>query len=99
MLSNLWRKIRMWFRLQQISADQDILKAVKKGVEKLKVEKQEECEHTELKQLIEKDMWYQCKKCKMVFFIQGASGWDKNQIPILTKKLNESLKIKDENEN
>jgi len=95
---NLWKKIRMRIRLEQIGADQDILKTIKKGLETVKLEKQEECEHKTLDQLIEKDMWYQCRKCKMVFFIQGASGWDVNQIAVLTKKLNESLKIKDEDE-
>ena len=93
---NLFRKIRMWWRLQTIGADQDILRTVKKGIEKLKVEKTEGCEHTTLDQLIEKDMWYQCRKCKMVFFSSGFFGWDVKQIAVLTKKLNDSLKIKEE---
>lgn len=92
---NIWRKIRMWWHLQTIGASQDVLETLKKGIEKVKVEKKEGCSHETLKQLIENDMWYQCKKCKMVFFLSGASGWDVKQIPILTGKLNESLKIKE----
>ena len=95
---NLWQKIRMRFRLAQIGADKDILETIKKGIEKVKVEKQEECEHQTLDQLIEKDMWYQCRKCKMVFFSSGFFGWDVKQIGILTKKLNDSLNIKEEKE-
>jgi len=93
---NLWQKIRMRFRLAQIGADQDILETIKKGLKEVKVEKKDGCNHQTLEQLIEKDMWYQCRHCKMVFFLQGAAGWDVNQIPILTKKLNESLKINEE---
>jgi hypothetical protein len=72
------------------------LKAVKKGIQKVKKEEKEACSHETLNQLFPNDLWYQCKKCKMVFFFQGGAGWDVAQIPILTKNLNDSLKIKEE---
>jgi hypothetical protein len=91
---NLWQKIRMKLRLQQLNADEDILRAVKKGIEKIKVEKKEACSHQVLNQVIEGDLWYQCPKCKMVFFFPSGAGWEENQIPVLVKNLSDSLKIK-----
>lgn len=95
---NWWRKLRMKIRLQQLSADEDIMKVVKEGIKKIEKVETKECTHQILNQLMKGDLWYQCKECKMVFFFQGGAGWDINQIPILTKNLNESLNIKEESE-
>lgn len=87
------KNLRMLLRAQQVKADKDIIEAIKKGI---KIEARPECQHPTLKQVISKDQWYRCTKCKTVFFIWGASAWEKRQIPLLIKKLQEALKLKEQ---
>ncbi len=84
-------KLLMKWRLKSMKADENILDMIQK---QMKVEKIDECQHERLNQLIKKDIWYQCKKCKMVFCLFEAPGWRKEQIPILIDNLEKSLKIK-----
>ena len=90
-LNRLWKDIRMWLMLQYVGAQEDVMAAVKKGVQKVRTEEKKACEHTELTQLIQADSWYQCKKCKMIFNLEYAIGWNGNSFQHLIKKLNDKV--------
>ena len=86
----LFEKIKIWFRAKQLKTDKKIIELIRKG---MKIEENKECDHRILRKIIDKDLWYICKKCQTVFFVHGAEGWNKKQIPILIDNLKKGLKL------
>ena len=91
---NLLDKMAMWWRLKSLKADENIYNLVKSGIKKVEKQVKEPCEHETLKQLLPKDAWYQCKKCKIVFFMNNALGWEQESLIKLSNNLLDKLKAK-----
>ena len=91
---NWFKKILVFLRLRQLKTDHEIVDLVKKGLEKAKFETKPACEHPILRKVLPKDLWYICHKCKTVFFVHGAEGWDLRQIPKVIEGLEKGLGLK-----
>lgn len=91
-IKKMWRKVMIWWFMQQANAGKDIKELLKKGAEKIKVEENLACQHDVLTKVLPNDSWYQCKKCKMVVFINNAPLWDVKGVRYLSTKLLEALK-------
>lgn len=63
---------------------------------KVRTEITEACEHPELKQLVEKSGWYQCKnpKCLIVFFLNNMPGWNPTNLLSSMSMLVKNIKEK-----
>lgn len=90
-INKIWSRIRVWFRLQQIKADKDIIEAVKSGIKRIERKETLECQHENLTKLLPKHFWYRCKKCKMIFYIHGADGWEENALKTLLNDLRQAI--------
>jgi hypothetical protein len=95
---NIWKRIRMRIRLEQMGADKDIIEAVKKGVKRIEKKETLECQHSILRKLLPGHFYYQCGKCKMVFYIHGADGFQKEGLVKLSEDLLNALKVEPKKE-
>ena len=93
-----WDRYLINKRLKEIDIDKKILDSVKNTLNKTEIttEKTEACQHKELIQILEKDAWYQCKKCKMIFFLEGIPGWTDESFDNLIGKFIKELEIEQE---
>jgi len=55
----------------------------------VKLKETKKCEHENLRQIKKEGMWYQCRKCKQIFFIFGCILYNKE---ILKIELEEIIK-------
>lgn len=67
---------------------------LKEALKKVKVRKEitEGCEHKKLNQVIQGSAWYQCKKCKFIFFLRDIPGWKPEAFRELMKMLIKKIK-------
>jgi len=95
---NLFRRLMVWWKLRELQATDDIQKLIKKGLERVKKEETEACEHKRLRKVIPEDIWYRCTKCQRIFMIPLEISWEKKNLGMLLSKLQEELKLKDKDE-
>lgn len=75
-MNNLWKKIIVWLRLQQLQADSLIKDKVMKLVsEDIKTEEITECQHDKLVKILNGNIFYKCSKCKRVFMLTVSPSW------------------------
>jgi len=78
--------------------DKNKLKQLLKKV-KVKPEAIQECEHTQLRQLVKFTAWYQCEnpQCRTIFFLRDIPGWQPDQFVKLLGVMVKEIKERDEN--
>ena len=51
----------------------------------------EECLHIRLDNILERTAWYECSKCKMIFFVSNSIGWERESFKTILKELKKKV--------